>query len=520
MQTPLVSFVLLSFVGGFGSPPCTASAADGAPSTPAAASDRKSVASPPPGLAGKRIYEVRKRVTDFPDHEDLPTPEAAYAAMHWAWIAEGDNGQCWLRLSSPENAARLTQQGFRAIKQPLSKEETEPILNAEILEVRICDENHAAVIARMPFKGHDLHLCWFKRVNEHWLYEGTDLADTIEQARKRINTGVINRTSSFSWPQSWRRLLIENMNNPVVLSFGDGTAFFAGVTAVVIALLLLMRFRTRLVAALLFAVALIGIAVAISSATPLPVWAYAVWLSTVAATVVLCLWRPTRKARIASGSLLLVTSIGLCAAEIPYHLFPRVHLESGKTVYVLGDSLSAGVGVDRKGRPCPKLRCWPAVLGDMTQLAVVNLATPGAKVGSAMAQAKRARPADAAVIIEIGGNDFFSDAAMFREHLDSLVCSLQDHRPILMFELPLFPFQNAFGQAQREVAAKYGVILIPKRCLTAIWGRSGSTLDGLHFSQAGHNTLARMVAEVLDVEDGASPHEDSTDGRSCGPGRL
>jgi lysophospholipase L1-like esterase len=29
-------------------------------------------------------------------------------------------------------------------------------------------------------------------------------------------------------------------------------------------------------------------------------------------------------------------------------------------------------------------------------------------------------------------------------------------------------------------------------------------LDGLHFSQTGHDFMARMIAEVLKVEDGAS----------------
>jgi lysophospholipase L1-like esterase len=214
------------------------------------------------------------------------------------------------------------------------------------------------------------------------------------------------------------------------------------------------------------------------------------------------------KARIASAGVLLVTSIGMCTVEIPYHLFPRLSIRPNETIYVVGDSLSAGVDIDRAGRPCPKLRCWPAVLGDITQLAVVNLAKPGAKLHSALAQAKLVKQTAAIVIIEIGGNDFFSDAAMFRQQLDTLVYSLQGRRAIMMFELPLFPFQNAFGRAQREVAAKYGVILIPKRCLAAIWSLSGGTLDGLHFSQTGHNALARMVAEVLKVEDGASPHKD------------
>jgi len=338
--------------------------------------------------------------------------------------------------------------------------------------------------------------------------------DSIAAPPCRTETDVVSvaRAPSLSWGQTLRRFLIEHKNNPVLLSFGDGTAFFAGVMTVVATLLLLLRFQTRWAATLLIAVALIGIAVAIGSATPLPVWVYAFWLCVVTVTLVLCMWRPGSKTRLASAGVLLVTSIGMCMAEIPHHLFPRLSVDPDETIYVVGDSLSAGLDEDRMGRPCPKLRCWPEVLGDITQLAVVNLARPGAKVHNALAQAELAKKTNAVVILEIGGNDLFSDVAIFRQQLDTLVSSLRGHRAILMLELPLFPFQNALGQAQREVAAKHGAILIPKRCHTAIWGSSGGTLDDLHFSQEGHNLMARMVAEVLRVEHGASLHEDRTDG--------
>jgi len=328
--------------------------------------------------------------------------------------------------------------------------------------------------------------------------------------------------------------------NPFMLCFADGTSFFAGVAAVLLAALLLLRFPTGLVAAVLKAVALTGMVAVIISATPLPVWAYAVWVAAGTAPLLLCPRRgtteraakncfafgpecpltpdpspargegrncspangegrncwPAGKAGLVSVGVLLVASVGLCAAEIPYHVVPRVSIGPGETIYVLGDSLSAGIGTGE--------RCWPAVLGDMTQLPVVNLARPGAKLSTAMEQVKGATQANAAVILEIGGNDLLDggDAAVFRQQLDALVGSLRGHRPILMFELPLFPFRNAFGRAQREVAAKYGVILIPKRCLTAVLGLRGGTLDGLHLSQTGHKAMARIVAGVLGVAAG------------------
>ena len=66
-----------------------------------------------------------------------------------------------------------------------------------------------------------------------------------------------------------------------------------------------------------------------------------------------------------------------------------------------------------------------------------------------------------------------------------------------MFELPLFPFQNAYGSAQRAVAAKHGVHLLPKRYFAAVLGAEDGTLDGLHLSQKGHDAMAEIMASVI-----------------------
>jgi acyl-CoA thioesterase-1 len=67
-----------------------------------------------------------------------------------------------------------------------------------------------------------------------------------------------------------------------------------------------------------------------------------------------------------------------------------------------------------------------------------------------------------------------------------------------MFELPLLPLKNSFGRAQRTLARKYGVRLIPKRFLTNVFAIPGSTSDGLHFTQAGHLALAHEIAGLFE----------------------
>jgi lysophospholipase L1-like esterase len=71
---------------------------------------------------------------------------------------------------------------------------------------------------------------------------------------------------------------------------------------------------------------------------------------------------------------------------------------------------------------------------------------------------------------------------------------------VLVLELPLFPFQNAYGRAQRKVVAKHGVAMLPKRYFARVLGAENGTLDGLHLSQAGHDAMARIIAETIQKE--------------------
>ena len=66
-----------------------------------------------------------------------------------------------------------------------------------------------------------------------------------------------------------------------------------------------------------------------------------------------------------------------------------------------------------------------------------------------------------------------------------------------MFELPLPPFCNEFGRAQRNVAAKHNVILIPKRVFLSVIAGSDSTLDSIHLSQSGHQFMADCVWKLV-----------------------
>ena len=126
-----------------------------------------------------RTYTVGKKVVDFPTNEDLSTPEAAYAAIQRAYVAEGD--AAWARLS----VRKLHQGEPPAEKKPITGEYAARELSAEVVEVHFCGETNATVLARMQWsRGEGIDIRHLQLENGRWLNLGNDAADTLEKARK------------------------------------------------------------------------------------------------------------------------------------------------------------------------------------------------------------------------------------------------------------------------------------------------------------------------------------------------
>lgn len=262
------------------------------------------------------------------------------------------------------------------------------------------------------------------------------------------------------------------------------------------ALLAFLRFKGRAVTFVVTVLTIVGIAVVLSSGTPFPVWVYVVWATLAFACLVfLRTSRPfesTLKSTRGAVAFFWLLSIGLCALEAPYHVTPKIELASGQRIFVIGDSITAGLGQHET--------TWPVLMAQSGKLDVLNLAGPGATVASAMKQIKGITVPHSMVILEIGGNDLlgFTTAAEFQTGLEALLRKLSEGgHTLVMFELPLPPFRDAFGRVQRSLAAKYHVTLIPKKCMMEIIGMKGGTVDGLHLSQRGHDAFAQMVKAML-----------------------
>jgi acyl-CoA thioesterase I len=281
----------------------------------------------------------------------------------------------------------------------------------------------------------------------------------------------------------------------VIYLFGSGAVFFIGIGLVLAALAgftLVRRPWLKVVTTLLAVVGLLLIAL---SATPLPYWLYGL------AGGMSLLWlvaeRSERPGWAARRTWLRGAVAGLwliaAAVELPYHV-PRTVAASGHpTLYVIGDSVAAGLGEGEQNT-------WPRLLARQHPVEVVDLSRAGATAASALRQAD-ALPADGGlVLLEIGGNDLLGStaAAEFERDLDRLlgrVCV--PGRPVVMFELPLPPFTNEYGRIQRRLASRYGVVLIPKRLFLAVLAGAGATLDSVHLAPEGHERMAEAVWAVI-----------------------
>jgi acyl-CoA thioesterase I len=282
--------------------------------------------------------------------------------------------------------------------------------------------------------------------------------------------------------------------NPLLLQFANGSVFFAGMALAASAVLFRWWAKRRIFQSVLTVAAVLGAVFAAMSATPQPVWAYAIWFILFLAVLFL----PDSRFSAVKGTalgLVVVASAALCVAELPYHLAPAIPVSAGRPVYVVGDSISAGV--------TDKELTWPKILGEISGLTVVNLARPGATLKTGLDEVRGITDAGVLVFIELGGNDLLAgaDSRAFERQLDELLASVGrlDAR-VAMFELPLPPLYNAFGAAQRTLAAKHGVTLIPKRYMTTAFGCKGGTIDGLHLSERGHRNLAEAISGILKRE--------------------
>ncbi|MCA9008164.1 MAG: acyl-CoA thioesterase, partial [Planctomycetaceae bacterium] len=266
----------------------------------------------------------------------------------------------------------------------------------------------------------------------------------------------------------------------------SGQSFFSGVALLFVAALSSTRTKPifRRVTVLSF---LIGAIAVVVSSTALPYWYYAV-----AVTVTLIWIVSGFKKELRRNAAFAMAGIWLIAAlfELPHHITYSLEPAKTRTLTVIGDSVTAGVDGDETSET------WPRLLARQHQVEVQDISHIGETAASALKRVQSQSIESSVVVVEIGGNDILGSTtrAEFAQDLDALLVFLEStDRQVIMFELPLPPLYHEFGRIQRTAAAKHNVTLVPKRVFLSVIAGSESTLDSIHLSQSGHQSMADKV---------------------------
>jgi len=278
--------------------------------------------------------------------------------------------------------------------------------------------------------------------------------------------------------------------NWLIYHIVSGQAFFSGVGLLVVAAVASTHALPLVRRATVLAFLLGAIAVALSS-TAIAYWWYGVAIVATLAwmlTYFKPFWR--KSAARAAASVWLVAA----CCEVPYHITPTLQPAAARTLTIVGDSVTAGMGDEDAAET------WPAILARQQQLQVQDISRMGETAASAWKRVKTQRITSSVIVVEIGGNDILgaTSASKFALDLDGLLGQLKAAgSQVVMLELPLPPFSHEFGRAQRTLAAKHNVALVPKRVFLTVLASEDATLDTIHLSQAGHQRMANSVWRIV-----------------------
>ncbi len=175
-------------------------------------------------------------------------------------------------------------------------------------------------------------------------------------------------------------------------------------------------------------------------------------------------------------------------------------LAPGTVVLALGDSLTAGYGLD-------PAQAWPALLAERTGWRIVNGGVSGDKTGDALARlpALLDEHAPKLVLVALGGNDMLRKLPEARTRADLArileVVRGRDARAVLLAtpkpSVAGVVFQNLSPpDFYADVAREHRVPLIAD-ALAEVLSDPALKLDQLHPNAEGHRVLAGKLFDAL-----------------------
>ncbi len=189
-----------------------------------------------------------------------------------------------------------------------------------------------------------------------------------------------------------------------------------------------------------------------------------------------------------------------------HHTAPPI---DGRPIVCLGDSLTS----------YPPKGDYPAVLGSLLKVPVVNLGRPGITSKEALTvlpELVKKRPQ--VVVIELGGHDFLKDQSFFktasreatRRNLERFIDAARECRAeVVLVEIPRGFITDPYAGLERELARQYDLELVADTAIRnlvlespagpiGVWtGGPYLSDDGLHPNARGDAYLAQCIAAAL-----------------------
>lgn len=184
------------------------------------------------------------------------------------------------------------------------------------------------------------------------------------------------------------------------------------------------------------------------------------------------------------------------------------------TIVALGDSLTAGYGLDPEQGFVPQLQGWLTAQGQ--DVTVVNAGVSGDTTAGGLSRLEWSlAPGTDALIVTLGGNDMLRGLppAESRANLDGILKGAQAHNlPVLLIGLQAPgnygpEYKAEFDAIFPELAAQYGAILLPDFFAPLLAGGGDPAAaqalmqaDGIHPSAEGvKRIVAGLGPQVLNL---------------------
>ena len=169
---------------------------------------------------------------------------------------------------------------------------------------------------------------------------------------------------------------------------------------------------------------------------------------------------------------------------------------TGEKIYVLGDSITAGFGLNQE-------QAYPYLLSQKINLPVVNRGVSGDKTADGLARLSEdvLEEKPWLVIVALGGNDFLKKVPKIEteQNLREIIAQVQAEDAItVILGMNLGLFSDEYKELFERVATETGSYLIPQVLKGIIDNPKHRQQDIIHPNQLGQEILADKVAKSLE----------------------